>query len=953
MLPPIVGELRVKSTEVHEKFKEAMQASDELAKKTTGDSEATGSAFDKLGRTGKLAFSAIGAGVGELISHSAEMAGDFQEKMTLLVTGAGESKDKIADVSQGILNLAPQVATSTDQMADGMYMIESAGYHGADGLNILKSAAEGAKVGNADLGTTADALTTIMTDYHVPTAQAADVTSKLVATVASGKTHMADLASSMSHILPFAAGLGVTLNDTMGAMATMTGQGIQADEAATYLKFTMMALANETPKGAQALKDVGLSAADVANDLKSKGLHGTLDEITEAIGKKFPAGSAEYTAALSDIVGGTRGMASALALTGDNAKTYEENIGKISEAHAAAGNSVEGFDESMGDLNNKTAAMRETFNTLAIKIGTALIPTLTNAAEAAQNIFGYLESHNGVLIAVASIFGGLLSIAIGAFFLKAGIGIANTVKSYASMVTKMVDGGSKAVGAVGNIAKGFSDAANGVDGAYGKMGGIGARLAGMAQGFGSAASAATSWAKDTVMALGSNTKALAVNTIEWLKNDAATMVSNAGKLVASGVTKSLTAVQAALDVVMNANPIMLVVIAITALVAGFIWAYNSIGWFKDGVNAAMAFVRVIIQNVVAFITAALGVLGSIWNGFWNGPFGQLIIKVFQLIMVSIQFAIAWIAVAIKWVVTTVSAIWNSGWAAVSGFLASVWNNIMGFLGGVLNWMASVIISTVNAIAGFWNGMWASISGFFMGIWNSIVGFLAGVWSSIFGTVASGVDSTSSVVSGGLNNVWSFFSSVWNNVIGFLGGVWNNIVSGVSGGIGRVVGYFSGLGGQIMGAISGIAGQALAAGANIVGSLAQGISNGVGQVVGAIGGIIQTITDHMPHSPAKRGPLSGRGYTLYSGQKLVSDLALGMTQTAGSVSDAAYIVAGAATLPNVGFGPSRAPRPSANPYGGDEVQAGGGGNTYITVHAKTDADAGEIASEVGYQLLLKG
>jgi len=711
MLPPIVGELRVKSSEVHAKFKEAMNASDQLAKKTTGDSAATGGAFDKLGRTGTVAFTAIGAGIGELISHSTEMAGDFQEKMTLLVTGAGESKDQINTVSQGILDMAPKVATSTGQMADGMYMIESAGYHGASGLDILKSAAEGAKVGNADLGTTADALTTVLTDYHIPASQAADVTSKLVATVASGKTHMEDLASSMSHILPFSAGLGVSLNDTMGAMATMTGQGINADQAATYLKFTMMALANETPKGAQALKDVGLSSKQVAEDLKSKGLHGTLDEIVEAIGTKFPKGSAEYTAALADIVGGTRGMASALALTGDNAEKYTQNIEHISEAHAAAGNSVEGFDESMGDLNNKTASMRESFNTLAIKIGTTLIPMLSNAADAANNIFHYLEGHNGALIALASIFGGLLSMAIGAFFLKAAIGIKNTVTGYANMVKGMVSGGKTAVSAVGHLAKGFGDAESGMSGAFGKLGAFGGRLRGVATTFANGGKAAATWAAQTGVALAESTAKLGRNTMAWIREDVVTRASALGKGIAAGATRLLTGAQEGLNTAIKANPIMFIVGLLVLLVGGLIYAYNNVGWFKDFVNSAWATIQSIIGSVVNWfigtampaMSGAFQVIGAIVSWLWSsiiapyfGMIGSIIGAVAGFIAGS---AVPMIASAIQWVGSVIGGavsffrdFQSNAQNAVSGvanFFQSLPGRIMGALAGAGGWLVGV------------------------------------------------------------------------------------------------------------------------------------------------------------------------------------------------------------------------------------------------------------------------
>jgi RNAse (barnase) inhibitor barstar len=63
--------------------------------------------------------------------------------------------------------------------------------------------------------------------------------------------------------------------------------------------------------------------------------------------------------------------------------------------------------------------------------------------------------------------------------------------------------------------------------------------------------------------------------------------------------KIWTAVQTALDVVLNANPIGLIVAAIAALVAGVILAYQHIGWFHDAVQAVWN----VIKSFVDFITA--------------------------------------------------------------------------------------------------------------------------------------------------------------------------------------------------------------------------------------------------------------------------------------------------------------------------------------------------------------
>jgi TP901 family phage tail tape measure protein len=337
----------------------------------------------------------IGIAAVAVAAVSVKMAAAFQTATTLLVTGAGESEKSIGMVRDGLLAMAPAVGMGPTALAKAMFMVESAGFHAAAGLVVMKAAAEGAKIGGADATVVANGLTTALVDYHLPASQAAEVTSKLIATVAAGKTTMGDLAASLSAVLPFASSLGVKFNDITGAMATMTGEGIDAATSSTMLKFTMMSMANETPKGLKALASIGMSAQTLKNDLSTKGVGGALQAVTEAIGKKFPAGSVEATHAIAAIVGGTRGMGAELALTGTHAKTLIANIKSITGASTEADGSVKGWKLTQGDLNFQIDRAKGLFSELAIKIGNALLPAFTAALSGFNNFAGGIqESYN-------------------------------------------------------------------------------------------------------------------------------------------------------------------------------------------------------------------------------------------------------------------------------------------------------------------------------------------------------------------------------------------------------------------------------------------------------------------------------------------------------------------------------------------------------------------------------
>lgn len=77
-----------------------------------------------------------------------------------------------------------------------------------------------------------------------------------------------------------------------------------------------------------------------------------------------------------------------------------------------------------------------------------------------------------------------------------------------------------------------------------------------------------------------------------------------------------------------------------------------------------------------------------------------------------------------------------------------------------------------------------------------------------------------------------------------------------------------------------------AGRNIIQGLTRGIRNAIGGAVDAVRGGVQRIRNLLPFSPAKDGPLSGSGYTLFSGQALMGDFGKGISQSsAGAVAAA--------------------------------------------------------------------
>lgn len=136
-----------------------------------------------------------------------------------------------------------------------------------------------------------------------------------------------------------------------------------------------------------------------------------------------------------------------------------------------------------------------------------------------------------------------------------------------------------------------------------------------------------------------------------------------------------------------------------------------------------------------------------------------------------------------------------------------------------------------------------------------------------------------------------YDMISNLVSGFRSGL-NGVVNYVRGFVPTIVGYIYSLRNQILSTVNSLASGLYQAGANMIRSLADGMLSQLGDAVSAANSIVGAIADFFPHSPAKRGPFSGQGYPLYSGQSVIDSFAAGILSRRSALENALSSTLGA-------------------------------------------------------------
>jgi TP901 family phage tail tape measure protein len=371
------------------------------------------------------------------VAVAIKAAVDFQSKMLLIQTQAGATAAEVKKMTPAILSLAGPTATAPEALATSLYHIWSTGMRGAQALDAVKIAAEGAKVGHADLEATTNALTAVMVSGIGGIANMSDAMGKLNTIVGAGDMSMTNLVEAFSGtgLLAAAQGFGVTFNQVGAALATFGDNGIRGADAATQLRMTMMALSAPAKGGAGQLKALGLSAAQLKSDLSSGGLTKALEDLnahmvatgvksnqvgevlTTAFGKKAGVGItvleeqlSRYQTKLADVQkGGTSFGASWQAWTQSNAGQIDLLKAHVQQFEVEFGTKLlPVLNDGVKFLNNNSTAVLAVIGGLVgLKLAIGTIKVAQEAYNAAlvvgagvQKLFGLSSSVSGAQVAV-------------------------------------------------------------------------------------------------------------------------------------------------------------------------------------------------------------------------------------------------------------------------------------------------------------------------------------------------------------------------------------------------------------------------------------------------------------------------------------------------------------------------------------------------------------------------
>lgn len=271
----------------------------------------------------------------------------------------------------------------------------------------------------------------------------------------------------------------------------------------------------------------------------------------------------------------------------------------------------------------------------------------------------------------------------------------------------------------------------------------------------------------------------------------------------AGVINTVKGAFAALNTTMLANPIVLIVAAIAALVAAFIYLWNNCDGFRQ-----------------------------FWINLWEN-IKQAAITAWEA--VKSFLTTAW--EAIKNTATTIfealKAFFSTIWEGIKLIFSTVAEVIKTIIVTYFNVYKTIITTVFNAIKIVVTTVWNAIKTVITTVVTAIQTFITTAWNTIKTVISTVVNGIKTVVSGAFNAMWTGITTT----IG-------NIVTTIKTGFQTAVSF-----------ITGLAKSAVKWGTDIIDGIVKGIKSCIGKVKDAVSNVAETIKSFLHFSVPDEGPLT--------------------------------------------------------------------------------------------------
>ena len=688
---------------------------------------------DKLSAVGQTLTTRITVPIVTGFTAAIKTTADFDAQMSKVKAISGATADEFDTLRDKAREMGEKTKFSATESGEAFEYMAMAGWKSEEMLEGIEGIMNLAAASGEELGKTSDIVTDALTALGMSASESGRLADILAAAATNSNTNVSMMGDSFKYAATTAGLLGYSAEDVAVALGLMANSGIKADMAGTSLRNMFNRMAKPTKESAEAMERLGLSLYDDEGQMYS--LRQIMDQLRQSFTEiNMPLD--EYNLRLDEMDG--------LLAAGDiTQKQYEKSLKELNlqafgaegaeKARAAA---MLGGTRAMAGLAAIANASTEDYEQLTkaidgssesfAKLADGSVVPLNEALASGQEI---IEQYNGAAEAMAmtmqdNLEGQLtiLKSQLQELAISLGDLLMPMIREFVSKIQDIVTW------------------LNSLDDAQ----------------------------KEQIMQIAAIVAAVGPALLLIGK-----VVIGLGDLI-----KAFGTITGAIGKVMTfigglSAPILIVVGAIAALVAAFVYFYNTNEEFRNKVNAVIdavkekfsAFVeaaKVWLDNLIAWISPVVESVKGYLTAIWD-----LVKTIAELIG---NYITGWLEkhkTAIDMWISTIKMIFQVGFDFIKGYFQSVWEIMRGIVTTVLNVMSNLIKAFTAALKGDWKGAWdyvkKAVQSAVDGVKNTIQNLKSIIGNTLNSIISSmrnwGADMIDSLVGGIKSKIASVGSAV--------------------------------------------------------------------------------------------------------------------------------------------------------------------------------------------------
>lgn len=233
------------------------------------------SGFTKLGIAVVASVEAMAAAMVAASIKAAEFAVALGDRIWTSATDFHDAMYNVEAVAQSFGTTGQQIGEILDELTmkfpltgaqagASMQLIAQLGYGTEQQLRAMSDAANTLQIATgADLQTGIMGTLAILNSFNMDASEATRVINLLAAASFSSAANIEDLGISLRYAGPIAAIMGLSIEETVAALASLRDRGLEASQAGTTLRMALVQLGKETKAKTEVLRKYGLTYEDV------------------------------------------------------------------------------------------------------------------------------------------------------------------------------------------------------------------------------------------------------------------------------------------------------------------------------------------------------------------------------------------------------------------------------------------------------------------------------------------------------------------------------------------------------------------------------------------------------------------------------------------------------------------------------------------------------------------